>query len=372
MITTALTDNLTDTPRSRDQLLNELKVAYQKQFPTSEDSFEAIVDHAEKCGLVRCEHCGHTEVRRRHGKTFIVCMKCHKRTWFLADTLFGYMKSPRIWHAGIWLLQQGITVNSKELEWFTGCANSSAQNAFKKIMMVVLDTLNEGAVQVSSSLFGPLFRRRSRETPARAHPSAEQTDLHQRDPEDNRAQSSASGHFWQAESEDIGNSNRSSGHKQANPIDNLCEEHLLFLNALSNAPLHFNDLCVRLNSDAGIVSAIMTLLEIQGLIDRLPGDYYRLKEDDKESQTASIDHDHIDVIDEESFVLIERAVNFVLSHFGGVSRKACQLYIAAFSSSINVAAWESNGLFKACFEFAHLSDRGLLQYVTPAVVHLRC
>ena len=99
-----------------------------------------------------------------------------KVKWFTAGTFFDGIRHVRAWLAAIWMKENGASLTSAKLHRLVGIAYSSAWHILKKINTVLQEEMQEG-YDVASTFFSITYCKRSRETPAREHPIAEQEEL---------------------------------------------------------------------------------------------------------------------------------------------------------------------------------------------------
>jgi len=59
-------------------------------------------------------------------------------------------------------------------------------------------------------------------------------------------------------------------------IDNISTEYREVYNVLSSEPIHINEICIKTKSDIGNVSSILTMLELNGNIEQVPGKMFKI------------------------------------------------------------------------------------------------
>ena len=166
-----------DTPADNEgpfggqEVVARLEMQLDTQCPNDEDCIEALY---KLVGLLRCHQCHSTQLERDYGARTALCRSCGKNFWLTAGTFFHGMRSPRAWLAAILLMEQGVTISALALQKLGRTAYATALAIHHKVWAVVNSMMEEDYIEVPSSQFVPVIRRRSRETPARQHPIAEQ------------------------------------------------------------------------------------------------------------------------------------------------------------------------------------------------------
>jgi hypothetical protein len=189
-----------------------------------------------------------------------------------ADTFFCRIKRPQAWLGRIWLFEHGIAVSSSKFHKLAGVTYDTARNIFKKLTTVIASHMEDECVP--SALFAPVIGKRSRETPAGAHPLAEEEEMERKwrqtasaaCPGGDGPGSSSSPAACQPDySEPEPQAETSTVANIPNPADKLTEQDKLVYDCLSEKPVQFDTLCVKLDMQAGQLSSILTMLELAGL-----------------------------------------------------------------------------------------------------------
>lgn len=165
------------TRQEEEMRLSELWQEFNSTYPDEAVCVETICDALH--GELKCKTCGSSRVLRQYGQRLGRCGDCKADIYITAGTFFHGIRSFRPWLAAIWLRERGIAVKSTMLATLLPIAVSSAWHLLKKIDFVVQNLLSEedSAQAVSSALFARTIKKRSKETPARRHPYAEQEEL---------------------------------------------------------------------------------------------------------------------------------------------------------------------------------------------------
>jgi hypothetical protein len=213
--------------------------------------------------------------------------------------------------------------------------------------------MEQNAHEVPSLLFLNTFCKRSRETPAREHPSAEEEEVQK--------------HAKRSSPE----------HDVESPVatypPSLQDQERNILVLISQTPAHFDDLCLGSQMPAPDVSSSLTMLELSGLITRMPGDSYVLAKSEANFGThgrsdfgadtaAKATDQTVKTTDKNEFE------NFVGWFSHGISRKYLQNYLAAFWCYKDRKRWSPQSLFVACVRYGYISYEEILLYVSPPIV----
>ncbi len=376
---------------SSESLLSTLWQRFNTEFPTAEDCLDELCKRASDDGILKCRHCGSAEFSKGSGCRLIICRDCRKPTWLTAGTFFHHVRLPRAWLGAIWLMERGASISACRFHKLAGIAYSTAWSIFHKLSTVIKDAMGVSAKEVPSSLFGSLVCRRSRETPARAHPLAEQDEIESsnRNPGGRGLCSGVELHTWtQTASVDVGlqpafaidpqvdsAGMRAAGLPPSQPPDcpDLSPQEKKIYELMAAQELHFDVLCAGTGLPAGELSSLLIIMELGGLIRRRAGDRYVRSVDDCTTQHrrigAQLDAGR-DAIPPEAKALVERIINFVRGHYQAISRKYLQNYLAAYWCHADRRRWCPGALLKACFRFGPVRSCDIGRYVSPLLVKI--
>ena len=236
--------------------------AFNRAYPTEDDCMVALIEAAafdansgrlESSGtsLYSCRACGRDDVEKINRGRAVKCLSCGKKTWLTAGTFFEKIRSARPYLACIWFLSHGISVSSETFHLLIGVAQSTAWNIARKVSMVLEDRLMNIESVVPAVEFYPAIRKRSIDTPARQSPkidlTANDSDASLSFP-DNRSQFTT----------DL----------------NIGAHEASVLSVLSQVPAHVDEIAQACNIPVHQVLSAMTMLELEGLVQRLPGERY--------------------------------------------------------------------------------------------------
>lgn len=170
------------TNQEQEMRFSELWQEFNSTYPDEAACVETICKALH--GELKCKNCGSSRIHRHYGQRVGRCSDCKTDIYITAGTFFHGIRTFRPWLAAIWLRERGIAVRSTMLVALLPIASSSAWHLLKKIDFVVQNLLSEedSAQAVSSAMFAQTIKKRSKETPARQHPYAEQEELEKQNP----------------------------------------------------------------------------------------------------------------------------------------------------------------------------------------------
>jgi hypothetical protein len=309
--------------------LEEFRVLFPDEESCVEEIYRRLSAERRKC-----TYCN-ADLDRARGARSARCGRCRNETFLTGGTVFHGVWALRPWLAAIWLLERGITFNSHQLHLeLGGIAYSTARNILLKIAHVVQSAFPVEVQAQPSSLFSVLFTRRSKETPAREPPIAEELSI----------------------------SEQGSTEQTEESLPDACEELdepqqrlLALLN--TEEKKHIDTLSNDLNLPVEQVSVALVILELDGLVKRATGErYMRVEARRSVADSAS----------EETIQAITQACLELRRQFHGISRKYLQLYLA-WHWCIRSKQWQKGALLSHCVN-ASLVPIAIDEYVTPTLV----
>lgn len=314
---------------------------FRARFKTEEDGFEEIFRRLNEENPVSCHHCGSVDLTHEYGSRVVHCNACGKPTWFTAGTFFERIRSALLWLLTIFLTEKGIVISAAELARQAGVASSTAQVTLKKILFVAQVKMGSVSTkEMYSSEFISVICKRSRETPAGAHPRNEEDEMEKRaNKEKTRFQP------FEGADDDI-------------PIElNTLQKEIYEL--LSEEPIHVDLLCAKTGRPAGDISAGTVLLELSGLAKYKPGDWWVRHSPKKKKKLAE---------DKARQSVACTIMSFISETFHGISRKYLQFYLAAYWCKTDQETWQSTSLLKECCRFGAIAYQVILRYISPLEV----
>jgi hypothetical protein len=133
---------------------------------------------------------------------------------------------------------------------------------------------------------------------------------------------------------------------------------------LGSTPIDADGLLEHLNRPIEELNASLTLLELDGLAERVNGNCYIL------SRNATREKVNLLTYEPESSLLVAAILDFICSKFHGISRKYLQFYVALHWYYSAKSRWPRGSLLEACCRFRPVKYAEILAYVSPAVISL--
>jgi hypothetical protein len=336
-------------PRNQQQSLDHFLEEFESEFPSEEACLNELYKLA---GIeLKCLFCNASRVdispNRRSGK----CANCRRTSWFTSGTVLERMKVAKPRLAAIWFSRKGIVLNSVGLGSLTCIAQSSADWILKWVRSAIQNFFPADTPLVHSSLFASVFWKRSRETPARKHPVSEQEEMERTtDSAEVKSTESARRGFANAPEENCNSD-----------LGDFCRQKERILTLLSDSPIHFDALYESSKLPVGELSAVLTMLELDGKVERLAGDRY----------VRRLTRTKIGSPDQETSTTIDGFLEFIRFNFRGISRRYLQQYLAAYWCYIERGKWSGEDLWKQCLGCVPAGyQRQIRNYVTPLWVQL--
>lgn len=397
-----------DNLDSVDDVLLKALSAFDAEFPSEIACMQELLRIDGGDDSLTCRGCDSPDLEFDDQGRVITCRNCRKIRRTTAGTFFHGIRSARPWLFTIWLIEHSIPINAFRLCRLVDISYSSAWHLVKKISLVVLEHVSSDAFPVSTALFSDVVWRRSRETPARSHPIAEQHAI-----ERSLAKQSSSGredfpdlseglarHLGNAPAEsgkesrsesggecgtknasggesDTGSRNASdaesrkaSGTECKSEVDGILTglgpDAVTVYSQTSPKPVFIDELLSRVDLEVGVLSANLLLLELDGFVERLPGDYYRRR--DRAPNSAQHRQNQANNISPPAAIAVSAILGFVRATFQGISRKYVQTYAALHWCCTDRASWPIGSLLRACRDADAITDEEVVRYVSPPEV----
>jgi hypothetical protein len=321
---------------------------FERLFPTEEACVEELRRLLEMHKT--CPACDNNIAHKIYGARFFKCRFCLKKRWLTARTFFHRSRRVRPWLAAIFLFEHGVAFNAFQLHKLVGVAYSTAFSILKKITIAGQSAMQERSIlDVSSSLFVTVFTKRSRETPVRKQPVAEQDAID--------VAINETGEMSGEPAEETEET------KEPEPAIEDPVERAIY-RCLSLSPTAYDALCSKLGLSAGELSAALTFMELSNLVKRLPGEQY------VRSAAFCTDRSGAVSIEGPQRKLVDGIVDYIRNTFGGISRKYLQNYISMHWCQDNSKKQGKNSLLKLCLRFRNVSHKEIRDYVSPRLVQI--
>lgn len=369
-IPSALPNNFPE--KNIDAKVLSLWQEFNMQFATQASCVNAIFYVASNIGLLSCRYCGSNELQGSYGARVLKCLDCNKHTWFTAGTFFNRIRRPRAWLAAIWFMEHGAAISSSKLSQLVGISQSSALAMLKKLTTVIENHMNDISLAVPSAIFSDVICKRSRQTPAEAHPVAEQEEMERKaeslehNSMDGRSNCSKDNNIYLEDADcgkdDSKNDCLKKNYSEIERGDRTQEFQGLeqeIYELLSDVPISANQLSIRTGAQISEVAVALVILELRDAITRLPGDQYIRNLPKKNS--VYLEDCHI-----QNIVLATR--KFIGEHFHGISRKYLQNYLAFYWCYVDRDRWHCGSLLEACLQFRPVTYIEILNYISPLIV----
>jgi len=345
----------------------------------------------------------------------------------------------------VWMMQEGISFNAKDLQELAGVAYSSAWNVRLKLSMFLEITLRElpHALHTKSFYFSPVYKRRSLKTPANARPVDEEaeTDTNasaqtetgpktEKAPKADaeRGRGAATDHPSEKTATEKEHSDQSQANSK-NTQNGQAESKTAWLNrhltanqkavieALSAAPMHFDEIVDKTNIPIASLASLLIMMELKELVEQQSGDIFALAgslneglylydHSDKEPQDKHLnkiesrkkgfrkegfeanagedqsfkrsslhinhfqDNDYREGKEDRLLEAIAASIDFIVKDFQGISRKYIQMYLAAFWCKVDRDRWGSENFLYECRRFRKIKADEIRSYVSPPMVNL--
>lgn len=320
--------------------LKRLYMLFNQLFPSIETIWHELLHIALARALIFCKRCHCTKFVRHAGTRKGTCLSCGKKQSLTAGSFLKNIRVPAAWLFLQWLTAQGYLFSAQLIHNITGVAQSSISHIEKSIAAAVGGQPNEASVVVKSVMFQQVISHRSRETPRGMHPQDEELNF---DSEEEVHE--------QPELE--------------SRLSSLDHNQILIAKMLSDEPMHCDKLTVASGLPFPVVASCLTILEMEDLAVRLPGDRYILKKaDSRYSNSQSTAEAEKSKLPPDKAASVSLFEDLMRDKFSGVSRKCLQLYLNLFWCFID-RRWTYAELSRTCFSAGYIGGRSLLNTVSP-------
>jgi hypothetical protein len=160
------------TNLTEDKLFSEAWQTFNEEVPNDSAAVDFLYDSLVIFNKIECA-CRQPQIIHMPGDRFYSCRNCKKVSWVTSGTLFTGVVKLRAWLALVWLKERGITISAMRFSRLLEIAQSTALNIQKRLGMVVQEKLDDSSPGVPAQLLASIIIKRSKETPAQAHPRAE-------------------------------------------------------------------------------------------------------------------------------------------------------------------------------------------------------
>ncbi len=315
---------------------------FYERFPTEAHRQEALFQTAAPMG-VRCQ-CGVLSTHRKFGERNVRCLQCKKMNSATANTFFHGVKKITAHVAAIFLSGNGIAISANAFSKRVGISQSAADDIFHGISHLVMKNMTNAKKLLSAALRA-IVGKRSKETPAREHPFAEQEEEEKRAAEKRKANADRDGHS-----------------QEDGPKDEI-EQQIYRL--LLPVTLHFDVLLEKTKLPVSTLSAKLSMLELFGYVKSLPGNTFRALQNLEEGQSQIRDVAAKANIESNP---VKKFFQFVRATYHRISRKYAQRYSARYWCYVDRQRWSFESLLEVCAQAERLSHAQLISYVSPLAI----
>lgn len=319
-------------------------------FPTSADCEEAICIAVAPHGVI-CE-CGTLLTNRNFAERTVRCTRCKKKNFVTADTFFHGVKKPVAYCLGTFLLSEGIAVSANYFAKCASVASSTGGVILHELSDVVMKNM-DSAANVLTAKFREIIGKRSKETPAREHPFAEQAEEEKRAAE--RAKKKGEMPSLQPEIQD-----EPEGLKACGDLERK------IYHQIRHEPVSLDSLSDTIDAPLTDLLGALTMLQLSGFSRALPGNKF-LAIKDYDDAVLPMTKPASDKVRKGS---LKHFFQYVRKTHHRISRKYAQRYAARYWCFLDRKRWTFTTLMNACAKSSRPSYVQLTSYVSPLAVKL--
>lgn len=332
---------------------------FEQTYPTDEACIVAILENVYGQEWQICGRCQRSNTHLEKNYRALKCDDCGHTTWPLANTFFCKVRRIKAYVGAIWLLQNGFAVSSFQFHKLANIAQSTALNIFKKVAIIIENTMERATLP--STCFDEAIGKRSKETPARLHPTAEGCN--------------------RQEANQI--SPVQGGENAAHISPTLDGPQRIVYDCLDVNGISFDTLQARTQIETGLLLATLTMLELADLIVALEGNRFARKRhfsidynqpcvesEQTRIHSEKLDYQSNDFLknDRQARKLISEITHFLQDNYHAVSRKYLQLYIATFWYLKTATRKDHPPLIKCCSDAKFITITQLAGFISPVYV----
>lgn len=347
--------------KARDSFLEKFPTELCHVRALCEKAGSPYVDKDNPIGFI-CGRCKSTSVKLSENHRILKCFTCKDKVSLTADTYFRGIKSPKAWNMIIEFLHMGIVMNSKEFSKLAEIEESSAWTIQLKIATTLSCLVDQESDKISSLSFKEAITKRSLKSTPDQLPSEELED------------------FAKSIEVELGpevDDNCEPEETKKSPIDfntdvNLSDTEKQVLALLEKEPKSIDQLCEKSDLSVSVLSAALTILEINGLISNIMNFRFYLKEEtpdrpqfkNKKNSAQTLPIEDAD----ESYAISRCVGEFLKKKFYGISRKYLQLYLVLYEF-IEVNAILERTQLSSIFKMSRATNLEQLRaYESPVII----
>lgn len=160
------------TNRADDKLFVEAWQSFNEEVPSDQAAADYLYESLVIYNKIACA-CDQPKIIHKPGDRFYSCQNCKKVSWVTSGTLFAGVVKLRAWLGLVWLKERGVTISAVRFSRLFEIAQSTALNIQKRLGMVLETHLDNSTSVIPAQMLSQIIIKRSKETPAQAHPRAE-------------------------------------------------------------------------------------------------------------------------------------------------------------------------------------------------------
>jgi len=234
-------------------------------FPEEADCSETLILGFCEGETQKCGNCLSRDIERRYGERVGRCNYCGTTKWLTGGTIFHGIVKARPYLLAIWLMQRGVDLSANQLHELAGVSISTALKILGKAKTVANSYMltHPSAEAGSLAALAPAICKPSPETPANKHPARKQEEIKKRQ---------LIG-IEQPGSTDVAAISCPLT-KQLQAASALPAPAKEVFESLSTTPIHIDTLCHKIKLPIATVASSLTMLQLEELVERLPGEQY--------------------------------------------------------------------------------------------------
>ena len=348
---------------------------YLQEFDTAEKRTQALLQNIKFKG---CSYCGKTDLRMYPGGRSGYCSSCRIDSHVTAGTFFHGISRLDVMHPQFHFFEAGIEFSSNQIKTMFNCAYSTAWEANRRIQRVITEAMGQTLSAIFSGLFEPIYLKRSLETPANQHPREEQAAFsnsenessaqHDADGADQDQAEYGPGHARTKTPPEPGSQPETSLHHNAGFPQATSENPLL--NLIGDDPISYESILLKEPDSIAKVCLDLLQLELDGLIEKLPGDRY-VRKKKANATMAKLQISSILLFEQTNDQLLDKIgliVAFLKEVFHGTSRKYLQLFLGTHWFYHDKEFWRKGELFQRCLQHDRITLEQIKSFKTPVDV----
>jgi hypothetical protein len=337
-----------------DQIFEREAAAYLEEYPDESTAMLALIKAVDKYRPFSCR-CGAAEYVLLDLKAMVKCSNCGLRQKLTAscDYLRG-MKMPRLTLGAIHIKAHCSVFCIKAFAKRFGYSYGACYEQFQKLDNIIFQhTLTLKAIEnVDTALFNRCWTRRSIATPANEAPIAEQI--------------AATRHI-QPELRD-----EALKPQRVDVLDRSADEQIAYQHICSDAIL-FDALMTKTGLDVATLSSAITMLELDGLIEALPGSKFILGKATNAGRTQVFSElqRKANRVDKVHRATVDQLVPLLILQNNGFSRKHLQNYIVDRWRVLTIfASGRPLNLLEMCIKYEDVAEVHIARDGCPLQVRI--